>query len=274
MRKVFCEITSRELTLPDEVERIVSLSPAVTETLYMLGMGDRIVGVSAFDVHPEEARRKPVLGSYSTTNLEKLRSLDPQLVFAVSGYQRELAFRLAELYPTYLVELPVSVCSIIDMVVKVGLVVNRAEEARRLEKAMLEALSKSLAVGAERSVNVYVEIDLGGPVTFGAYSYITDALSLVGGRNIFGDHPCEWEAPSFEEVSRLNPEVIIYEPKMFRTKTKEEVLEMFRRRGWEDVSAVAEGRVHVSPGPYDFLAHHGPSFVLRALPWLRGVIRL
>lgn len=271
MRKVFCELSSRELVLPDELERIVSLSPAVTETLYMLGMGDRVVGVSAFDVHPEEARKKPVLGSYSSINLDKLRSLDPQIVFATSGYQRALGFRLSDLYPTFLVELPVSVHSILDMVVKVGLVVNRAEEARMLAKTMVEALWKSLG-GRENGPTVYVEIDLGGPVSFGAYSYITDAISLVGGRNVFGGRPSEWLEPDFGEVAKLDPDIIIYEPKMFRPKTREEVLGLLEKRGWGRLSAVAGGRVHVSPGPYDFLAHHGPSFVLRAMPWLRQVV--
>ncbi len=271
MRRIYCEATSRELVLPDTLERIVSLSPAVTETLFMLGLGDKVVGVSAFDVHPPEARRKAILGSYSTTNMDKLRSLEPQVIFLTSGYQRTLALRLSDTYPTYMVELPVSVYSIVDMVVKVGLVVNEPESSRALAKTMLQVAAKQLRVGGDEPT-VYVEADLGGPVTFGAYSYITDALSLVGARNVFGGHPYEWSTPSFDDVVRLNPQIIIYEPKMFRNTTRPEVVQKLVERGWSHVDAVRNGQVYVTPAPYDFLAHHGPSFVLEALPWLRELV--
>ncbi len=271
MRKIYCEITSRELELPERIERIVSLSPAVTETLFMLGLGERVVGVSAFDVHPAEARKKPVLGSYSTTNLEKLRALNPQLIFLTSGYQRKLAAQLSQLYPTYVVELPVSVNSIVDMVVKVGLVVNEQDRARAIAKGMLTTLAQHIR-DIQTTPSVYVEVDLGGPVTFGAYSYITDALSIVGARNIFADHACEWEKPDFDVVLQRDPEIIIYEPKMFRSKTLGEVLDMLGARGWSKLSALSHGRVYITPAPYDFLAHHGPSFILKAIPWLDGTI--
>lgn len=271
MRKIYCEITSRELELPERIERIVSLSPAVTETLFMLGLGERVVGVSAFDVHPAEARKKPVLGSYSTTNLEKLRALNPQLIFLTSGYQRKLAAQLSQLYPTYVVELPVSVNSIVDMVVKVGLVVNEQDRARVIAKGMLRTLAQHVR-DIQTTPSVYVEVDLGGPVTFGAYSYITDALSIVGARNIFADHACEWEKPDFDVVLQRDPEVIIYEPKMFRSKTLGEVLDMLGTRGWSKLSALTHGRVYITPAPYDFLAHHGPSFILKAIPWLDSTI--
>jgi ABC-type Fe3+-hydroxamate transport system, periplasmic component len=271
VRKIYCEITSRELELPERIERIVSLSPAVTETLFMLGLGERVVGVSAFDVHPAEARKKPVLGSYSTTNLEKLRVLNPQLIFLTSGYQRKLAAQLSQLYPTYVVELPVSVNSIVDMVVKVGLVVNEQDRARVIAKGMLRTLAQHVR-DIQTTPSVYVEVDLGGPVTFGAYSYITDALSIVGARNIFADHACEWEKPDFDVVLQRDPEVIIYEPKMFRSKTLGEVLDMLGTRGWSKLSALTHGRVYITPTPYDFLAHHGPSFILKAIPWLDSTI--
>ncbi|MEM0321530.1 MAG: ABC transporter substrate-binding protein [Thermoprotei archaeon] len=271
MRKIYCEITSRELDLPEHLERIVSLSPAVTETLFMLGLGERVVGVSAFDVHPEEARKKPILGSYSTTNMEKLRSLKPELIFLTSGYQRGLATKLSELYPTYVVELPVSVSSIVDMAVKVGLVVNEPEKARVLAKKMITTLAQHTR-NTQKPKRVYIEVDLGGAVTFGAYSYITDALSVVGARNIFADHACEWEAPNFNTVVERDPEVIIYEPKMFRPKTPSQVLDILNARGWLKLTALREGRVHTTPAPYDFLAHHGPSFILEAVPWLDRTI--
>lgn len=268
MRKVFCEVTSSELELPDEVRKIVSLSPAATEALYLLGVGERVVGVSAFDVHPVEARAKPILGSYSTANIERLRTLAPDVVFLTTGYQRTLVEKLNRDFPVYALELPPTVASILTDVIKVGLVVNKVDEARSLYKRMLRRVSEIISdpVGT-----VYVEIDLGGPVTFGAYSYITDGLSLVGLKNIFGSDMVEWREPDFAKVKEANPDAIIYEPKMFKKVGVGKVYEILESRGWGTLEALSRKKVYVTPGPYDFLAHHGPGFVLEALPWLSRV---
>lgn len=261
MRKVFCELTGQELKLPDELNRIVSLSPAVTETLFMLGFGDKIVGVTAFDVHPEEARKKPIVASYNKVSMKRLMELKPDIIFAVTGYQRNTAIELSKLFPVFMIELPVSVASIMDMVIKVGNVTGSADKARSLSKELLNRLCQ---VHGRLKGKVYVEIDLGGPVTFGSYSYITDGLDIIGLRNIFSDKMVEWMEPDFQAVRSAGPDYIIYEPKMFRPVSADEVFRKLRARGWSDMSS----RVLVTPGPYDFLAHHGPSFITRALPWI------
>lgn len=264
MRRVFCEPLSREVEVPDNPERIVSLSPAVTETLFMLGLGNQVVGVSAYDFHPPEARKRQVVGSYSTASVSRLRDLKPDLVLVITGYQRGLALRLSEEFPTYAFELPLSVAGVIDLAVKVGLVTGAYERARALERDMIRSIS-----GLKRgSGKVYVEIDLGGPTSFGAYSYITDAVEMLGYRSVTGDEPAEWLAPSFERIAVADPDVIVYEPKMFRRIEKSDVIEAFKKRGWGELRALGEGRVLVTPGPYDFLAHHGPSFIMNAIPWL------
>jgi len=74
---IFSEALGKEVNVPDRPERIVSLSPAVTETLFMLGLGDRLIGVSAFCARPEEARRRRKVGSYSTSNVDLLREMKP-----------------------------------------------------------------------------------------------------------------------------------------------------------------------------------------------------
>ena len=123
MRSVFCEVLGVELKLAGIPRRIISLSPAATETLFELGLSENIVGVSAFCVHPAEARLRQVLGSYSTVDFSKLSELKPDLIFTVTGYQRALALELMKRgLPVYTVELPVSVAGILDFITKIGLV--------------------------------------------------------------------------------------------------------------------------------------------------------
>lgn len=265
MRTVFNELTGREVRLPNEVQRIVSFSPSVTETLFLLGLGERVVGVSPFCVRPAEAREVEKVGSYNTTRPERLRALEPDVIFTVTGYQRAFALDLAKAFPVYPLELPVSVWGILDTVVKVGLVGGAVEEARDLAAQLLATLSSLPATGEGTA---YVEIDFGEPVTFGAYSYITDGLRLLGLRSLFGEEPREWLTPRLDEVPAADPDVLLYEAKMFASFGQEDFEDLLEGRGWRELRAVREGQALLMPRPHDFLAHHGPSFVLEALPWL------
>ncbi|HZD13356.1 MAG TPA: helical backbone metal receptor, partial [Candidatus Binatus sp.] len=123
-RKIFCETLGTELSLPDRVERIVSFSPAVTETVALLGMEASLVGTSAFCMKPESVKKIRKIGSYNTVDRKVLDELKPEVVFAVTGYQRDFAVRLGKELSVYAIELPVSVAGILDMIVKIGLVLN------------------------------------------------------------------------------------------------------------------------------------------------------
>ena len=273
MRKVYCELTHKELLLPDRCERIISFSPAVTEALFQMGLGDFVVGVSVYCVRPESARKKNIVGSYNSFKEDKLRELMPDIIFTTTGYQLELIEKLNDKFNVYPVRLPPSVSEIIATCFEVGVVAGYFSKAREIERKLTTELG-NLISSARKEVKprVYVEIDLGGPVTFGAYSYITDAIELLGGVNVFGEFPAEWLEPDDEIVKELNPDLIIYEPKMFsKRRERERILSMFNAR-FGDIKAVKEGKIFITPGIYDFLAHHGPSFITEVMPWLKGII--
>ncbi|MCL4355909.1 MAG: ABC transporter substrate-binding protein [Nitrososphaerota archaeon] len=265
MVKVFSEVLGTAVPVPDPPERIVSFSPAATETLFQLGLGEKVVGVTAFCARPAEAQSKRKLGSYNTVREEILDELNPDLILAVTGYQREFAVRLSKKYPVYPLELPLSVAGIIDFVVKVGLVTGAAGKGRELGAALLRSLGRLPRVS---KLDSYVEINLGGPVSFGAYSYITDAFRLLGSSHLYEDEPREWLVPDLKAVSLRNPDAVFYEPKMYSKFEGGDLATLLRSRGWTGLKAVALGNVFVTPGPLDFLAHHGPSFITQALPWL------
>jgi len=264
--RIFSEVLGKEVEVPDRPERIISLSPAITETLFMLGLGDRVVGVSAFCARPEEARLKRRVGSYSTCNIGLLREMKPDLILVVTGYQRALALELSSEFPVYPFALPVSVPGIIDTTVKVGLVVNEQERAWQLSHRLSRRMAEVRP--AVRKPSAYVEIDLGGPVSFGSHSYITDALHLIGASTLFDRVRSEWLTPDLEEVKSANPNAILYEAKMYSKFGTEDLERMLDKRGWREMDAVRNGSCFLAPGPLDFLAHHGPSFITEALPWL------
>jgi ABC-type Fe3+-hydroxamate transport system substrate-binding protein len=263
---IFSEVLGREVNVPDEPKRIVSLSPAITETLFMLGLGDRVIGVSAFCARPEEAKLRRKVGSYSTTNIDLLREMNPDLILVVTGYQRELALRLSSEFAVYPISLPVSVFGIIDSVVQVGLVVGEQEKAWRLSSDLLYKTRAVKPIDTE--LRIYVEIDLGGPVSFGAHSYITDGFHLLGASTLFDHARSEWLTPDLEVVKSGNPDAIFYEAKMYSKFSEEALDRLIDKRGWRQLQAAKNNSYFLTPGPLDFLAHHGPSFVTDALPWL------
>lgn len=267
-RKIYNEITHKHLILPEKCERIVSFSPAVTEALFAMGLGDCVHGVSVYCVHPKEAREKKIIGAYNTFKEKVIDEINPDIIFTTTGYQLELIKKLMDKYPVYPIRLPPSISELIANCVEVGLVAGYFNQARELQTKLLIELAKLKNHSNLHSKRIYIEIDLGGPVTFGAYSYITDGINFLGGENIFGDEHHEWLVPNNQKVSELNPDIIIYEPKMFSKDRDRERIKANLIQRFGKVKALREDKLFVTPGIYDFFAHHGPGFILRAMKWL------
>jgi ABC-type Fe3+-hydroxamate transport system substrate-binding protein len=288
MREIFSEVLGKKVVLPQKCERIVSFSPSITEALFMMGLGGKIKGVSVYCVRPPDARKKIIIGSYSTYKREKLLEINPDIIFTTTGYQLEFAKKLSDEFPVWPIRLPSNLADVISTCCEAGLAAGYPDEARQLERKLIDHLlilkSQAEKINSiptspknednnhsnnnNNKIKVYVEIDLGGPTTFGAYSYITDALDFLGLENIFSDEPKEWLRPDDKVVSQKNPDVIIYEPKMFsKRREKEEIIKkLFERFG--EIKAIKNKNVFITPGIYDFLAHHGPSFITETLQWI------
>lgn len=261
----FRDHNGNRVNLPEEPERIISFSPAVTETLFELGLGEKIVGVSAFCSRPKETARIRKVGSYGSARMEVLKQLEPDLVLTISGFPDSFSATLASEFPVYTFELPSSVAGIVDLASKVGIVTGRVHEARYMEFELLKYLG---SLRRRPEITGYVEIDLGGPTSFGSMSYITDALSLLGIRSIYQDTPKEWVQPDLEHVRGSDPDVIFYEPKMYSTSGPMDLERMVAERHWEEMAAARKGHIFTTPGKLDFFAHHGPSFIREVLPWV------
>lgn len=257
------------VSIRDDIERIISLSPAVTEILYEIGLGDRIVGLSAFCSRPQETASVRKVGSYGSARIEVIEELNPDVIFTVSGYPVDFAGRLSRKFPVYVFELPASVAGIVDLVNRVGTVTTRTREANRIESDLLRRLGN---MRRAEGMSAYVEIDLGGPVTFGYRSYITDALSLLGLESVYGLHDKEWIEPDPDFVRRKDPDFIFYEPKMYSQFGQADLEKLIKARGWENMKATVNGKVYHTPGPLDFIAHHGPTFIREVIPWLEEKI--
>ncbi|MGC8608646.1 MAG: ABC transporter substrate-binding protein, partial [Thermoplasmata archaeon] len=93
-------------------------------------------------------------------------------------------------------------------------------------------------------------------------------LQIKGIKNIYAEGKGGWIVPDFDYVSTSDPDVIIFEHRMF---SKIDVASIVNKRKWNRLKAVETGSVFVTPGNIDFLAHYGPSFITYALPWIEKI---
>ncbi len=258
-----------KIELQEYPSRIVSLSPAITEILFELGLDERISGVTPFCVRPERAKLKKKVGSYGYVNFDLMKDIDPDIILAVTGYQDTLTDKLREKFNVFSFELPATLSGIIDLIVRVGIVTGNSDGAREIQEEMIGILG---SIDKFNGDSVYIELDLGGPVTFGSLSYITDSLIFMGLDPIYKNTVKEWIEPDFDFVRQSDPDLIIYEPKMFSKRRDNIIDDLVKIRSWENLKAVKNKKIFVTPGNYDFFAHHGPSFIREVLPWLASKI--
>ncbi|MHB8371624.1 MAG: ABC transporter substrate-binding protein [Thermoplasmataceae archaeon] len=252
------------VTIIDEPKRIVTLSPSITEILFETGLGERIVGVSAFCKRPACTEQIKKVGSYGTVSLDVLDEIRPDLVLMISGYSEPLYWKIRERYNAFIFKLPTTVFGILELIKEIGIVTWNQGRAKELEYE----LSGILPSIKKHDVRGYLEINLGGPVAFGSHSYITDALSLFGVRQPYENSQKEWLVPNDKEIIDFDPELLIYEGKMYRGSNVEEARNIFSNRGYNNSTFMKNNNIFVTPGKLDFFAHHGPSFFREVLPWL------
>src|SRR5881628_3547118 len=117
-------------------ERIVCLTEETTETLYLLGQGDRVIGVSGYTVRPPEARQKPKVSAFINARFEKIEALKPDLVLAFSDLQADLAAELVRRGIAVVVFNQRSVAEILQMMAMLGGLVGCQREAEQLAERL------------------------------------------------------------------------------------------------------------------------------------------
>src|SRR3954451_20765273 len=141
------------MSLASSPRRIICLTEETTETLYLLGEQDRIVGVSGYTVRPPEARQKPKVSAYINAKFDKIMSLKPDLVFAFSDLQADIAAELIRRGVTVMTFNQRSIAEILEMILTVGRMVSGEEKARALVSLLqteMDAIRESASRFAHR----------------------------------------------------------------------------------------------------------------------------
>ena len=240
----FEDSLGREVTLKGEPQRIVTLAPSITEILYFLSLGDRVVGVTQFSTYPPEAKLKPKVGSYIDLNVEKIIGLAPDLVIGTAdGNQPGVVDLLEQAGIAVFIVNPRNIRQTIDTVSIVGRICGVPDRANSLSAQLSQRVDRILdRTRSRRKPLVFLQINLKPIMTVNKNTFLHDLIQLAGGRNMTADEPITYPRISLEEVIRKKPEVIIISSMERGGRFEAARLEWLK---WTSIPAVKDGRVHL-----------------------------
>jgi iron complex transport system substrate-binding protein len=251
--------------------RIVCLTEETTETLYLLGEGDRVVGISGYTVRPPEARGKPKVSAFINARFEKIEALKPDLILAFSDLQADIAAELIRRgYPVYTFNQR-SVDGILQMIRTVGALVGRADVGVGLAAEMqagLDRIRESARALPHRPRVFFEEWD--DPIISGI-RWVDELIEIAGGDTPFPELRNQPLAKGRillpDAVAATDPQVIVASwcGKAMRRKTIEE------RPGWKNVSAVRDGHIYEIKSTY--ILQPGPASLTEGVKQLHDIIR-
>ncbi|WP_258187133.1 ABC transporter substrate-binding protein [Candidatus Hakubella thermalkaliphila] len=205
--------TGREIILEKAAERIISAAPSNTEVLFALGLGQKVVGVGDFDDYPEEVKEKEKVGGLYDLNLEKIISLNPDLVLVISGVEEAVA-RLEDKGLVIYTAEPKTLDQTLENIRKIGQLTGAHAQAQELISQMqedIEAVKSRVAdIAEEKRPKVFWVVWNDPLMSAGQDTFISDLIVTAGGVNILAlDGLTGWPEYSVEKLIEHNPDVII-----------------------------------------------------------------
>ena len=257
--------------------RIVCLTEETTETLYLLGQGDRIVGVSGYTVRPPEARQKPKVSAFINAKFDRIQALEPDLVLAFSDLQADLAAELVRRGVNVVVFNQRSVAEILQMIAMLGGLVGCQREAEQLADRLAADLDRIRESSARFPVRLRVFFEEWDDPLISGIRWVEELVEIAGGAPIFPEL-AQSGLPKDRivdpaEVARRDPQVVF--ASWCGKKVKK--VTILSRPGWDAVSAVRDDRIYeikstyiLQPGPASLTEGVAQIHAILQQPWRRA----
>ena len=199
-----------------EYQRIVSLTAALTETLFAIGAGDLVVGVTDTCDYPQEVREKPNVSCWFEPDMEKLLALEPDLVLGLeTAHSKVKPVLEGKNIPMILVN-PATVEESLEVMAMLGERLQTADEAQacienlRGRLARLDARVARIPLAQRPTVSRVLDIENDRFIVAGPLSFQYDVISRAGGRNVTGEINEAYPKVAFEQFRRWDPDVIFF----------------------------------------------------------------
>jgi iron complex transport system substrate-binding protein len=241
MRDVTDEL-GRKIQIPQNIHRVVSLAPSITETLYALGVQDRLVGDSDYCDYPPEAKQKQHVGGTISPSIETIAALHPDVVLVNKGINRlDTVNSLASLgIPSYAFD-PHSVAEILTSTQRLAELMGAAQAgdslATELRRQLAATQQRVAPYPARRVLYVVWPQPL---ISIGQDTFMADALRYSGAISIINE-PQSWPQISLEEVARQQPEFLVFSGSHMASASVN-IDTLAESPGWRILKAVQERR--------------------------------
>jgi iron complex transport system substrate-binding protein len=252
-------------------ERIVCLTEETTETLYLLGQGDRVVGVSGYTVRPPEARQKPKVSAFINAKFDKIEALQPDLVLAFSDLQADLVAELARRGLNVIVFNQRTVADILQMIRMLGGLIGCSHDAEALTDRLCAGLDEIRNAAARFPARLRVFFEEWDDPLISGIRWVEELVEIAGGEPIFpelaGAQLAKDRIVDPAEVVRRDPHVII--ASWCGKKMKKATIQ--NRPGWDRVSAVRDDRIYEIKSTY--ILQPGPACLTDGVRQIQSVLR-
>lgn len=259
----FSTITAREIIddlgrrikLPARIDRVVSLAPSLTENVFAVGAGDKLVGVTSYCDYPAEANKVAKVGDTVNPNLETIVAQKPQLVLVTTASQIEsFTQKMEDRGIAVFVTNPKNLEDVLRNLRQLGELLGTQEQAEKVVANLQNRISAiESRVKNEKAVRVFVQISP-EPFTVGRDSFVTDLVRRAGGESVTKDVAESYPRISKETALASQPEAIILSAGGAMGEGNNEPSEIFQAS-----PAVKSNRVYKING--DFLARPGARLV-------------
>jgi iron complex transport system substrate-binding protein len=250
--------------------RIICLTEETTETLYLLGEQDRIVGVSGYTVRPREARQKPKVSAFINAKFDKILALEPDLVFAFSDLQADIAAELIRRGVNVFTFNQRSVTEIMEMILTLGRIVGCGEKAEQLVanlESEMDLIRRSASRFPQRPLVLFEEWY--DPLISGI-RWVDELIEIAGGNSVFPELREQQAAKDRivdpAEVIKRDPQVII--GSWCGRQVKKDLIR--KREGWSNIRAVRDNQLYEVKSTY--ILQPGPAALTEGLRQLHAIL--
>jgi len=250
--------------------RIVCLTEEPTEILYLLGEGDRVVGVSGYTVRPPEARSKPRVSAFTTAKYDKICALEPDLVIGFSDLQADIAAELIKRGVPVIIFNQRTVSEILQTILMTGALIGCAQKAESLVADLTSGLQAAERAARQHKCRPTVYFEEWMEPLISGICWVEELIEIAGGQPVFPElrqhRLARDRIVEPDVVARRNPQVIIaswcgrrLNPATIRN-----------RPGWQEVSAVRHDRIYEIKSTY--ILQPGPASLTEGLEQLSKII--
>ncbi len=256
--------TGKEITIPSEVETIVSMGPSITQVLVELGLGDKIIAVDSYSTEIEGLKSNLPAIDMMTPDAEQIIVLNPDLVLATTmimsaGDNPLIQISENQIAVAY-IESSQSIEGIYKDIEFIAGLVRAEDQGRELVDNMKKEIEKIKKIGATITDKKSVYFEIGQTpklYSFGKNVFLNEMIEIIGAKNIFTDQD-RWTSVSEEAILAADPDVILTNVNYVENAVEE----IKTRNGWDNIKAVKNNAVYYINNDYSSQPNHN---IIKAL---------